>query len=538
MLNFFLPALRRNLLFLGLAFGLVGLYVAASGGGFPLDDSWIHQTYGRNLAQHGEWAFIPGIPSAASTSPLYTVILSIGYKLNIPYALWTHGIGALALAFTAMLGAWLAERAAPQLKHAPLFTGLTLLLTWHLIWAAASGMETGIFGMLTLALIALAWRVIPLPASQQSENIRGGVLSGFIFGIVAALTMLARPEGILLAGMAGLLVLLAHRGGWRSGVIQAFGAAIGFAVCSAPYLLLNLQLTGGLLPNTANAKFEQHAHLLALPLPVRLWELFVAIMAGGQLLLIPGMIFYLTPKGSVYAPRRPHQLERGQGREVRFSAPLRFMIFMLPLLWAMGLIVVYALRLPASYQHGRYVIPALPALVTVGVIGTMALVQQARRSLLPRVLSRALVATAALLFLFFGFLQGVQIYRVDVAIINGEMVAAAHWIRDNLPENELLAIHDIGAVGYFAPRPMLDIAGLISPEVIPFVDEPERMWTYIQQANARYLLAFPNQIPGRNPDDPRLCPIYSTNAAITQSVGERNMAIYALVYDGDCLPFP
>jgi hypothetical protein len=40
--------------------------------GFPLDDSWIHLTYARNLALRGEWAFLPGVPSAGSTAPLWS----------------------------------------------------------------------------------------------------------------------------------------------------------------------------------------------------------------------------------------------------------------------------------------------------------------------------------------------------------------------------------------------------------------------------------------------------------------------------------
>src|SRR5512138_2254022 len=54
---------------------VVGVYVITSARtfriGYPLDDAWIHQTYARNLALHGEWAFIPGRPSAGSTSPLW-----------------------------------------------------------------------------------------------------------------------------------------------------------------------------------------------------------------------------------------------------------------------------------------------------------------------------------------------------------------------------------------------------------------------------------------------------------------------------------
>mgnify|MGYP000433304428 FL=1 len=70
--------LRRDLIIVIVALMLGLLYLAVGGGSFPLDDSWIHQTYARNLALYGEWAFTPGIASTASTSPLYTVVLAVG----------------------------------------------------------------------------------------------------------------------------------------------------------------------------------------------------------------------------------------------------------------------------------------------------------------------------------------------------------------------------------------------------------------------------------------------------------------------------
>src|SRR6185503_92261 len=84
-------------LFFGLALLSAILYLSFSyaGGflGFPLDDAWIHQTYARNLGLSGQFAFIPGQPSAGSTSPLWSVLLAIGYFLRIDYRVWTYGLG-------------------------------------------------------------------------------------------------------------------------------------------------------------------------------------------------------------------------------------------------------------------------------------------------------------------------------------------------------------------------------------------------------------------------------------------------------------
>ena len=123
-----LTAIRRHDLLIALV-ALVGVsaYVLAAqtlgGPGFPLDDSWIHQTYARNLAQSGLWAYVPGVPSAGSTSPFYTVLLAVGYALHVPFFAWTYGLGAAALAGAGLVGARAAERLFPSVRHVGFVTG-------------------------------------------------------------------------------------------------------------------------------------------------------------------------------------------------------------------------------------------------------------------------------------------------------------------------------------------------------------------------------------------------------------------------------
>lgn len=508
---------RRDIFLIVLSAIVVAIYAFSAGWGFPLDDSWIHQTYGRNLGLHGEWAFILGQPSAASTSPLYTVLLAIGYFLRIPYMWWTHFLGVAALSTTAILGTRMAERIFPK---AALWVGLTIILTWQLIWAAASGMETMLFGMMSFILIFLAWRELD---ENRNHEIRPLFIRGLIFGIATALAALARPEGVLLGGIAALLMLITHpQGSIAKVLIYGIGAAIGFAIAISPYLLLNLQLTGGLLPNTANAKFEQHAVLLYLPYPTRYFELALSIFAGGQILLIPGMIAFVW------------MLAKNENR-------LKALYLLLPLFWPLALIATYAARLPASYQHGRYVMPALPSLVFAGTVGLLWLLSQTPRrrdtsAMLQRVALRVWAISTMIVYLYFAFL-GLNAYVTDVEIINSEMVAAANYIHDHIPEDELLAIHDIGAVGYFAPRPMLDIAGLLNPEVIPILNKPDALWALMKERGVVYLMAFRDQIPGRNPDDPRLCRIFYTDSPVTRRVlglEGLSMAIYRISWDATC----
>ena len=191
----------------GLAVCLTGSW-AAGHVGFPLDDAWIHQTYARNLVAYGQWAFVPGRPSSGSTAPLWTLLLAVGYALRLPYRAWTYALGGLCLVGTAILSSRLAERLwanrsgqvpradaqgpiAPSTPWPPgLVVGLAVALEWHLLWAAASGMETLLFALLALALwVRLASGLPRRP---------------FLTGLLGGALILTRPEGILAVGLAAM----------------------------------------------------------------------------------------------------------------------------------------------------------------------------------------------------------------------------------------------------------------------------------------------------------------------------------------------
>jgi hypothetical protein len=75
------------------------------------------------------------------------------------------------------------------------------------------------------------------------------------------------------------------------------------------------------------------------------------------------------------------------------------------------------------------------------------------------------------------------------------MVQIAQWVAKNTEPEALLAAHDIGALGYFSERGLIDLAGLVSPDVIPFIRDEEMLAEYMNNRGADYLITFPGWYP-------------------------------------------
>jgi hypothetical protein len=137
-------------------------------------------------------------------------------------------------------------------------------------------------------------------------------------------------------------------------------------------------------------------------------------------------------------------------------------------------------------------------------------------------LSQAWLSTSMLITLAFWAL-GARAYSRDVAIIESEMVETARWINANTPPSALIAVHDIGAIGYVANRDLIDLAGLVSPEVIPIIRDEAALARHLDQAGANYLVAFPGWYPELVAD---LQPAFVTGAQHSPQAGGENLVVY------------
>jgi len=129
----------------------------------------------------------------------------------------------------------------------------------------------------------------------------------------------------------------------------------------------------------------------------------------------------------------------------------------------------------------------------------------------------------AMLVLGFIFL-GANSYARDVAVIESEMVVTAKWVAQNLPADAIIAAHDIGALGYYDNHELIDLAGLVSPEVIPFIRDEPRLAAFLDAKGADYLISFPAFYPLLSQGAEI---VFSSESEFTLAFGEQNMVVYS-----------
>lgn len=451
--------------------------------GFPLDDSWIHQTYARNLIEYGGWYFVPGIPSTGSTSPLWTFFLIPGFifKANFFYY-WTFALSGIIFISSAVLFQKLFEKITKVSPNIP-WAGFLFLLEWHLVWSVNSGMETILY---IFVILIIFYYLI----TRKSNYL-------WVCWLLLGLVIFIRPDGVTLIGPYLMLNFIYVRrketSAFKNGI---FGLMVVISIVFL-YALFNHQIAGEFLPNTFFAKQAEYQVLYSKPLISRILDMFLVSLTGAGILLLPGFLYYFY-----------------------VSISKKYWEILSAYFWFFGYLLIYAIRLPVTYQHGRYVIPTIPIFLLLSAVGTYFLLQGALKEKKLLIFGYK-VAVTVILFIF--FVLGGRALAEDVAIIQTEMVDTAKWIHENLPASSVIAAHDIGALGFYANRQIVDLAGLISPEVIPFIRDEEQLSNYMDLNGVNYLVVFPGWYTEL---DQSKIEIFSTNGKFSPQAGGENMTIY------------
>jgi hypothetical protein len=451
--------------------------------GFPLDDSWIHLHFARNIAEGAGFSYNPGVPVAGSTAPAWTVLLAGALTLGGPPLALVKALGIVAMIGAAVLTrhAAVAWGASPL---ASLVAAGALAASGPLGWGALSGMEV----TLAAALVAAA-----LLAHARGLTAWTAACS--------ALAVLARPESLLLVP----LFLMARPPTPRR--ILAF--ALAMVTVLVPIIWFSLATVGSPMPATAAAKVEGGllGWLAGVREPWRLlliqrpWHFMTAWV--GWLATINWLLPVALGPGLWYAWRR--------GGRALGVVSLALLVHPLAMAW------LAPYRDPA-FQEGRYSIQLLPLAFVLVACGLGALPW-------PRL---ALAAFLVCALVPLG--RAADRYAWGVQNINAMQVHLGRWVGAHLPPTARIAANDIGAIAYFSRYPLIDLMGLVTPDIIPYRREGEAgIIRYLAERCPDYLIVFPTWFPTLTARPESLEPIYRVRLERNEVAGGPEMVVYRLI---------
>ncbi len=309
------------------------------------DDAWISFRYAERLVQGLGLTFNDGERVEGYSNFLWTMWCAVGIALGVRPDAWSITWGIACHGTTiALLAAFAWRRAAaaapqggavatvvPGLKGAlPIAALLMALHRDHAIFAT-SGLETSLF-----TLLAVVGFMLVLNAPGRP---RRAAVAGFVLGLGA----LTRPDGVLLAAIAGAYLLLVSRRRLLDGA--AFAAPL--AALIVPFLAWKIAYYGDILPNTYYAKSANRAWysqgLAYVGLYFRkYWVLPVGALACGLALMRARPILTDPRDGTVHD--EPAGFARTAGLAAAFAV----------------IYTLYVAHVGGDFMYARLLIPTTP----------------------------------------------------------------------------------------------------------------------------------------------------------------------------------
>jgi hypothetical protein len=451
------PKIQRWWVVLYLVIMFVGIWSAFFR--WAYDDPYITYRYAANIASDIGFVYNPGERVLSTTTPLFAVILAFFHKIGFSIPIVANAISILSLAVGGLL-IWDLSRSWKTSWVG--WAGLLLYPTFSLLFSTV-GSETPLYLALCLGSFALYAR------KQIAWT-----------AIMIALATLTRFDGILVAFIIGTNFLWQNRSDLRDisfwsnlpwkGFIVAIGLLLGWHLYSWYYF-------GSPFPATLAAKQAQGA-------------MAISTRFAPGLLRIAG-----------WFASWPYWLELGLVVLGCFYAITRKSRWLIVLGWVGLYFLAYTILGVSSYYW--YYAPLVPGwIISLGLglslIDQLPLPSQINTHALGTYL-QPLIVIFLLSVLFLAQLSNLNQLRQIPDARFPIYRAAGIWLAENTPDDVSVGALEVGIIGFFAQRQMIDFAGLIQPDVAKVFNrnstyEDSALWA-VNEYRPDFLVLFSGAFP-------------------------------------------
>jgi len=406
--------------------------------GYVTDDTFIHLQFARNLAAGNGFVFNPGERVYGSTSPLWVAMLADAMMLGFDGLRAARVIGLVSTLVSVVLF-WRLTRHSLRIPELRALATVTWAAhAWMIRWSL-SGMETP----LATALVLAGFVVFTDGRQWGSRPVRTGA-----FWALAALT---RPEAVFLLLLWGVFLVIDTDS--REGVRRLIAGALPPAIIYGGWLVFARLYFGTFWPNTLSAKTVGGG----IPALVDAFRRQVEIVGATDAVMAGALAAALVFGGARLWPKRL----RAQR--------------LLPWVWVGALPLLYGMRgVPVV---SRYIVPLMPILAWL----SWRAVERWWAGEEPSPESRPGAALLGVGLAALALTQNLLWYNAAVLPQVRSFTAGMHqslepwgrWFDRNTRPGTTIAAPDIGAIGYYSRRRVMDLAGLVTPGMVPLLEREQ-----------------------------------------------------------------
>jgi len=447
------------------------------GFGFSSDAAWTRAVFARNLASGHQLSFTPGTPVPGVAAPAWVGLLAAGGSAA-GFLLAAKVLGVLCLILTAFLVWRITLDLLGDWRFAFL-AGMLVAASPRLMAGALAGTEGPLAGLAIAAVVY--WQGIGWEGMRRQR---------VVAGVAAGVAALSRPELVLVLPLMVLdrwLVAIWHSQPGRR-LVHAFTRSLPEPIIGglvlAPYLLYNWRAGGPLW---------QQPELPLRPEPGLEWVLAAvqALWASNPLVLAAAALG--LPAAALAAARRG-------------ARHPSFLVLLTPLLFLSAPGFIWREGNPGNAGYAATYLA--PLVIVLGAAGLFllyrALGQGAARSRRPALrvgfgMGIALVVFGLAALAWFThtaawFEHGFLVKKVSE--LNGFI---GRWAADHTAPDASIASREIGAIGFFSRRRMVDLGGTLDRKGLNYLRRPgafdSKVLAFLQEEKPSYLAIRPLEVP-------------------------------------------